>query len=148
MSSTRRIVTIIAGVVVVGFVLLQLVGFIVPSLARTNPPVTYQVQWDSAEIEQMVRKTCYDCHSNETVWPWYAYVAPVSWLVVNDVNEGRSNLNFSTGQGEIEAEDLIRQIERGQMPPANYRSMHPDANLTQADKETLIQGIRASLPGD
>lgn len=147
MSSTRRIVTIIIGVLVVGFVLLQLVSFVVPSLARTNPPVTYQVKWDSPEIEQVMRKTCYDCHSNETVWPWYAYVAPVSWLVVNDVNEGRSNLNFSTGQGEIEAEDLVRQIERDKMPPANYRSMHPDANLTQGQKETLIQGIRASLPG-
>jgi cytochrome c551/c552 len=148
MSSTKRVLTILIGVVVVGFVLLQLVSFIVPSLARTNPPVTYQVQWDSPEIEQMMRKACYDCHSNETVWPWYSYIAPVSWLIVNHVNEGRDNLNFSTGQGELEAENLIRQIERGHMPPANYLSMHPEANLSESDKVTLIQGIRASFLGN
>lgn len=148
MSSTRKVAALIAGVLVVGFILLQLVGLVVPSLARTNPPVTYQVKWDSPEIEQMMRKACYDCHSNETVWPWYSYIAPASWFIVNHVNEGRENLNFSTGQGELEAEDLIRQIERDRMPPANYRSMHPEANLSESDKLTLIQGIRASLGGD
>ena len=112
---------------------------------HSNPPVTNtQIQWDSAQTEQLVRTACYDCHSNETVWPWYSYVAPVALLVGHDVQEGRARLNFSTGRGNISARRLIEVIQSGQMPPGIYTMMHPAANLTADQRSALIAGIQAS----
>jgi hypothetical protein len=140
MSNSRRIVLIVVGVLIVGFIILQLV----PGYARTNPPVLYHVQWSSPETETLMRTACYDCHTNETVWPWYSQIAPVSWLVVKDVNEGREAMNFSEGTGEIEAEELIEQIEEGVMPPRSYLITHPDANLSADQIAVLIQGIHVT----
>ncbi|MBL8163522.1 MAG: heme-binding domain-containing protein [Anaerolineae bacterium] len=136
----RNIVFAVIGIIVVGLILIQFV----PGYARTNPPVTYQMQWSSPETEQLMRQACYDCHSNETRWPWYASIAPVSWLVVRDVNEGRDALNFSTGRGELEAEDLINELREGEMPPSIYLITHGDANLNADQKTTLIAGIQTS----
>ena len=140
MSSTRKTILTIAGVVLVGFIGLQLV----PGYDHTNPPVLTDIQWNSPETEGLMRAACYDCHSNETRWPWYSYIAPVKWLVVNDVNEGRDNMNLSEGTGEISVRDLIRQIQRGEMPLPIYVSMHPEANLTAEQRQQLIDGIQAS----
>ncbi|MBZ0276144.1 MAG: heme-binding domain-containing protein [Anaerolineae bacterium] len=139
----KRIILGVIGLVVLGFIVIQFV----PGYERTNPPVTQQVNWNSPETEALMRRACYDCHSNETVWPWYSQIAPVSWLTVKDVNEGRRNLNFSTGRGELEAGELIEQLERGSMPPRIYLTMHPEANLSADEKAILIAGIRASLRG-
>jgi hypothetical protein len=139
-----RIILGLVGVAAVVIISLQLV----PNYERTNPPITFQLTWNSPETDQLMRQACYDCHSNETIWPWYSNIAPVSWLVVKDVNEGRDKLNFSTGRGEMEAGELIEQIERGTMPPKIYLMMHSDANLTDIQKADLIAGIRASLQGD
>jgi hypothetical protein len=147
MSRTRRIVVIGAAVVIVGFIALQFVGNFVPTFARTNPSVTYKINWNTPETEQLMRAACYDCHSNETIWPWYSNIAPISWLIAKDVNEGRRKLNFSTGHGEIEAEELVRQIERGEMPPSIFLIMHPEANLSGDQKATLVSGIKATLGG-
>ncbi|MCB9451028.1 MAG: heme-binding domain-containing protein [Anaerolineaceae bacterium] len=138
--STKRIILGVLGVAVLGFLAIQFV----PGYERTNPPVTQTINWSSAETEALMRRACYDCHSNETVWPWYSNIAPVSWLVVDDVNEGRRKLNFSTGHGEMEARELIEQIERGSMPPSKYLITHPEANLTTEEKAALIAGIRAT----
>lgn len=142
---SRKLLIRIVAVIVVLFVLLQLVSFVVPAFARTNPAVTYQVQWSSPEAEALARTACYDCHSNDTQWPWYGYIAPVSWLVAKDVNEAREVFNFSTGEGEFEADEMIDEIREGGMPLPNYVSMHPDAKLTDAQKQTLIDGIEASI---
>lgn len=130
----------VVGVLILGFVAIQFVP-----VERTNPPVTYQVNWDSPETEALARAACMDCHSNETVWPWYSNVAPVSWLVAHDVNEGRGQMNMSTGQGELEGGDMARQIERGNMPPQIYLSMHPEARLTADQKTQLIAGLEATF---
>jgi hypothetical protein len=140
MSNQRKIILGVVGVLVVGFLILQ----VLPVYPRTNPPVQYRVRWSSPETETLMRQTCYDCHTNETVWPWYAQIAPVSWLVVHDVNEGRAALNFSDATGELEADELIEQIEEGEMPPNIYTMMHPDANLSADQKAALIAGIRAT----
>lgn len=150
MIQRRRNLLIAVVVVVVLFVVFQFIpwGSIIPAFARTNPPVETQIQWNSAETEQLVRAACYDCHSNETTWPWYAQIAPVSWLVAHDVNEGRQNLNFSTHTADqISPDELIEQIERGAMPPASYPILHPGASLSQEQKANLIAGIQASLHG-
>lgn len=147
MLRTRKTVIIGIVIIVIGFIALQFVGNFIPLFARTNPPVTYQINWDTPETERLMRAACYDCHSHETVWPWYANITPISWLVAKDVNEARREMNLSTGRGEVEADEMIRQIERGDMPLPIYLIMHPEADLTEQQKQTLIAGIEASLPG-
>lgn len=149
MSQGRRVALIVVGVIVVVFIVFQFIpwGDVVPAFARTNPPVERQIQWDSPQTEQLMRAACLDCHSNETTWPWYAQIAPVSWLVAKDVNEGRKEFNLSASRTELEADEMIEQIERGAMPPRIYTLMHPDANLNDQQKADLIAGIRATFGG-
>lgn len=142
MTKKWKLILAGVGVMALGFIGLQ----ILPVFARTNPPVTYQVQWDSPKTEQLMRRACFDCHSNETVWPWYSQIAPVSWLVVHDVNEGRGEMNLSTGR-HLEAREMIREIQRGTMPKAIYLPLHPEANLTDTEKADLIAGIQATFRG-
>jgi hypothetical protein len=93
-----------------------------------------------------VKRACFDCHSNESRWPLYAYVAPVSWLIYNDVMEGRSRMNFSEWNTRSrDMGDIIEEIQSGGMPPAIYLPMHPEAQLTVAEKQQLITGLTNSL---
>jgi len=93
-----------------------------------------------------MRRACFDCHSNETVWPWYSNVAPVSWLVQRDVNDGRSHLNFTEwDRTQRHAKDVAAQVRQGDMPPWFYLPMHPQAKLTQAEKDALIVGAGKTL---
>lgn len=150
MFRSRRSVLVAIVALLVVIVIFEIIpwGSLIPAFARTNPPVTSQIQWDSATTEQLVRATCYDCHSNETVWPWYAQIAPVSWLVAHDVNEGRERLNLSLySADQIGPDELIEQIERGSMPPSSYKLLHPAANLSAEQQAQLIAGLRASLHG-
>jgi hypothetical protein len=115
---------------------------------HTNPPVTGEPQWNSQQTRDLATRACYDCHSNQTTWPWYSNIAPVSWLIQHDVEEGRSRLNFTEwNQPQREVENAARQVQRGAMPPSYYGIMHPTANLTLAEKQALIQGLQASLSG-
>ena len=138
----RRMFLVVIAVLIVGFVAIQFVP-----VERTNPPVTNQINWDSPQTEALARAACMDCHSNETVWPWYSYIAPVSWLVVHDVNEGRSHMNMSTGHGQVNGGDMARQIERGNMPPLIYRLGHPNARLSADQQAQLIAGLQATFGG-
>ena len=125
------------------FVLIQFVPF---GRNHMNPPVTKEPAWNSADTKALVRRACYDCHSNETTWPWYSHVAPVSWLVQNDVNGGRGHLNFSEWDRPQEhAKDVTQEVKQGDMPPWFYLPMHPNAKLTDADKQALIEGAEKSL---
>ena len=105
-----------------------------------NPPATNPVQWTDPQAEEIARRACYNCHSNESDWPWYAYVAPASWLVQRDVDEGRSAMNFSTSH-RIEADEIAEVLEGGEMPPAQYLLLHPEARLSQEEKDTLVNGV-------
>lgn len=134
----------IAGIIIAAFVLIQLVRFVVPEFKLDNPPVAQQIAWSSPEAEQLWKQACADCHSNETVYPWYSYIAPFGWLVAHDVHEGRVALNISTAR-RIEWDEMVELIERGEMPPPIYLPLHPEANLTAAQQETLIAGIRATF---
>jgi hypothetical protein len=84
-----------------------------------------------------------DCHSNETQWPWYSNVAPVSWLVQKDVDEGRRELNLSTDAAEVQ--ELIEAIDEGSMPPLQYKPLHAGARLSDSEKKELTQGLRATF---
>jgi hypothetical protein len=91
-------------------------------------------------------RACYDCHSNETVWPWYTTVAPISWLATRDADEGRSRLNFSQwGSGHQEVDDVAGVVREGEMPPVYYGWMHSSARLTAAETQQLIDGLQATL---
>jgi hypothetical protein len=117
--------------------LMQLVSF-----DRTNPPVTGEIHAPPA-IKALLRRACYDCHSNETTWPWYSRVAPASWLLHRDVVEGRRHLNFSEWSA-IPAEkrvrrmkDLVEEVSEGGMPPWFYLPMHAAAHLSAEEKQAL-----------
>lgn len=114
-----------------------------------NPPIVSELRWDSPATRDLAKKACFDCHSNETVWPWYANVAPVSWLVASDVHEGRRHLNFSDWrQGQREGEHIKKlreEIQEGDMPPIQYRMMHPEARLSAAQRQELIRGLTATV---
>lgn len=138
-----KLVFIGAAVAVVVLVVLVLVGNF--AVERTNPPVTFTINWDSPETEQLVRAACFDCHSHETRWPWYAHIAPPAFLLANHVNEGRSEMNFSTGHN-LRADEMIEEIERGNMPPADYLLLHPEASFNAEQKAQLIAGLRATFP--
>jgi hypothetical protein len=109
---------------------------------RTNPPVTATLDAPIA-VMSVLKNSCYDCHSHETKWPWYSYIAPVSWLVSSDVKEARSHLNFSEW-GNLSRKDVAKmkeeiwkEIEKEGMPLWNYTILHPEANLSQEDKSLI-----------
>jgi len=113
---------------------------------RTNPPVLSEVD-APAPVMAILRRACYDCHSNETRWPWYSHVAPMSWLVVSHVNEGRGDLNFSEWplldfeSQSLSFGDIRRQITERKMPLRSYTWMHRDARLTQEDRDAILQWV-------
>ena len=122
------------------FLAMQLVPY---GWTHSNPPVTQAATWPDAETEVLARAACYDCHSNETDWPAYAYVAPMSWLVRRDVEAGREELNLSEldrGGGD-ELDDAAETIEEGSMPPRQYELAHPDARLSGDEKRRLVEAF-------
>jgi len=117
---------------------------------RTNPPVNadkdfLKVLHPDKDVENLIRASCYDCHSNETVWPWYSYVAPVSWVVSNHVMVARAEFNFSewTDYDEEKTdeflEDCVEALRDGKMPEQSYLSKHEEARLTKAQRALLIE---------
>lgn len=114
---------------------------------HTNPPVTKEPAWDSPQTRELAKRACFDCHSNETTWPWYSNVAPVSWLVQDDVDGGRHHLNFSEwDKPQRHAHDAAEEIENGDMPIWFYVPLHPAAKLSAGEKSALIAGLK-KMPG-
>jgi mono/diheme cytochrome c family protein len=141
----KRIIAIGLLVIVGGFLLIQLIPY---GHNHANPPVISEPNWDSPQTLELAQRACFDCHSNETVWPWYSNVAPISWLVKHDTEEGRGYLNFSTwgngGEGR-EPYEAVEVVSDGAMPPAIYLITHPEARLTPAEKQALIDGLKATI---
>ncbi len=134
---------IIVGVVVLACVCVQAITL---TRSYTNPPVVAEPNWDSPRTREFFMRTCGDCHSNETVWPWYSRVFPVSALIANDVDEGRVRFNISEwGVRENEAGESAEIVQEGEMPPAQFLLMHPEARLTPAEKQELIKGLIATF---
>ncbi len=136
------LIVVIAGIVL--FAALQLVPY---GRDHTNPPVVMEPKWDSPETRALAKRACFDCHSNETVWPWYSNIAPPSWLVYKDIVEGRQQFNFSNwDQQSVRARRLAQMINDGQMPPPQYLLIHSEARLTAAEKQKLTDGFQKSMP--
>jgi mono/diheme cytochrome c family protein len=128
---------ILAGVVV--FVAIQLIPY---GRDHTNPPVVREPSWDSPRTRELFFRACADCHSSATRWPWYASVAPASWLVYHDVQEARSKFNVSRwGQGKQHGDEAAGQVREGEMPPWFYLPLHPEAQLTETEQRELIRGL-------
>ena len=111
--------------------------------AHSNPPVRADAPWPDAETAALARDSCYSCHSNETDWPVYSFVAPSSWLVRSDVDAGRDKLNFSEWGEDIDADDAAEAVAEGSMPPTPYTLLHPSARLTDAERRALVAALEA-----
>jgi Haem-binding domain len=131
---------------VAGGIALQLVPY---GRNQVNPPVVKEPSWDTPATRALVKRACFNCHSHETVWPWYAKIAPASWLVYHDVVEARAELNFSNWQDGMipgESPGLIQmKVLADKMPPIQYRLAHPEARLTAAEKQQLIKGLTITI---
>ncbi|MFN8545828.1 MAG: heme-binding domain-containing protein [Candidatus Binatia bacterium] len=138
----RRAVPL-AGVLLLAVIVMQLVP-----VARTNPAVVQDIA-APPDVQAVLRHACYDCHSHETVWPWYSRVAPVSWLITHDVNEGREELDFSTWSAYPppkrgkKLDKAAKEVTEGEMPPWYYRLLHPEARLSEAEAALIVQWLTA-----
>jgi hypothetical protein len=137
---------LVRAVVAVGaaFILMQAVPY---GWRHSNPPVTADAPWPRARADAIARTSCYSCHSNETDWPPYSYVAPVSWLARHDVDDGRKKLNFSEWDHAGDPGDAAERVADGSMPPANFTRLHPDARLTPRERADLIAALHAMDEG-
>ncbi len=141
----KRILGISGLTVLAALVVAQLVPY---GRDHTNPPVAAEPHWDSAATRSLAQRACFDCHSNETHWPWYSHVAPSSWLLQSHVDEGREVLNFSEFQKTYkEAHEAGQEVREGEMPPFSYLLMHPEARLSADEKQQLARGLDATLGG-
>lgn len=140
LRKTLKIILFAAGALFIG------IQFVPYGHDHSNPPVVKEPSWDQPATRQLAVRACFDCHSNETRWPWYSHVAPVSWLVQRDVEEGRRVLNFSEWHRTYdEAGESAEVILAGEMPLRNYLFMHPSARLSPEERRALAQGLTATL---
>jgi hypothetical protein len=110
--------------------------------AHTNPPGRKEPAWDTAQTRALTVRACFDCHSNETVWPWYSSIAPVSWLVQRDVDVGRRKVNYSEwDRPQEEAAESAETLQKGTMPPWYY----PWARLSAAERRALTRGLEQTF---
>ena len=135
--SKSKIIKIILPAAIAVFVGIQFIP-----VEITNPPVTGNID-APPEVHGILQRACYDCHSNETKWPWYSKIAPVSLLIASDVNEGREYLNFSIWKDlSVEGQQILRKeigekVLKGEMPLPQYKLAHSEAKLTDADKQII-----------
>jgi hypothetical protein len=142
----RKLIWILAGALAV-FAALQL--FNPP---RSNPPLKSDflaAARPPAAVAATLRAACYDCHSHETVWPWYSRIAPVSWLIASDVEEGREHLNFSDWPAEAaraakKLDRMNEEVDYREMPPKKYTLLHAGARLTEAQRKAVLDWTEAA----
>jgi hypothetical protein len=155
--NTRRRLLVIALIVLVAVVLLISIPV---WLLQRNPPVVQEPPWNSPQTRALAVRACFDCHSNQTNWPIWTRIPPGSWLAMFDTIRGRRHLNFSEygaarqgGEGEgfggqergAGRDEFARVIQDGEMPPWYYLMLHPEAKLSDAEKQQLTQGLEATL---
>ncbi|MFA3782282.1 heme-binding domain-containing protein [Melioribacteraceae bacterium 4301-Me] len=131
-------------IIVIALIAIQFIN-----VERTNPPVAAEIK-APPDVKKILRNSCYDCHSNETKWPWYSYIAPISWLVEKDVKSGRKHLNFSewekltTKKKDKKREEIWEQISKDEMPLDIYTYMHPNAKLSLLQKNIIKNWLNNS----
>lgn len=142
----RRFLPYVVGVIIVLLVGIQ---FVPTDRPAAEPAVRREPNWDSPRTRELAVRACFDCHSNQPVYPWYSNVAPVSWLVVKDIKEARSKMNFSEWDlVQREAMAATDEIRDGNMPLPIYLPLHPEARLSEVEKAALIEGLEATFAAD
>ena len=132
-------------IIIVAFVLIQFFP-----IDKNNPVVTPKMDFlkiknTPEKTANLIRNSCYDCHSNESKYPWYSNVQPFAWFLENHIEEGRKELNFSTfatyekKRQVKKLQEAIEKIEKGEMPLDSYVILHPEAKLSEADKKEMIE---------
>lgn len=128
---------------------LMLIQFVPYGRSHENPFVPRPVHWDSARTKDLFTQACQDCHSNLTNWRWYDSIAPGSWLVQHDVEDGRRRLNVSEwSQPQPDVHEVERAILGGDMPPLQYKIVHSGGRLSQAERRDLARGMAATYKKD
>lgn len=134
---------IVLGVLVFLFAVIQAVPY---GRDHSNPAVSQEPAWDSPATRALAADACFDCHSNLTHWPWYSNVAPLSWLVQRDVDRGRKRLNFSEwDRPQPGSGAAAEKVADKKMPLSHYTWLHPNARLSSAERQALIQGLLATF---
>jgi hypothetical protein len=116
---------------------------------HSNPPINGEPDWATPQTRELVVRACFDCHSNEAVWPWYSNIAPISWAVWKHVKDGRNAVNYQEwDRPQEEADESVEEVEKGSMPPPYYTfgGLHSEGNLSAAELTALLDGL-ASTPG-
>lgn len=125
-----------------------LIGIQFIPIEKTNPPISMDINAPE-NIASILRTSCYDCHSNETVWPWYSHIVPVSFIVAGDVNDGRKHLNFSEwDKYESEKvkkifEEISEEVEEKKMPLPMYTFIHPAAELEDYQIKLITEWVKS-----
>lgn len=106
--------------------------------------------WDSPRTLELAKRACFDCHSNQTRWPWYSHLAPLSWRIQNHVDEGREKLDFTNFRPQLEemaeaAGEAAETVTKQEMPPFDYKLAHAEARLTPAERDELARGLAATF---
>jgi hypothetical protein len=146
MLASRRLLTIFI-LPVAALVALQLVPY---GRDHSVPPDGAKPGWSSPQAVELAKRACYDCHSNETRWPWYSNIAPLSWRIFHHVEEGREHLNFSAFDPSNDkvadaAGEAGESVTKQSMPPADYLLAHPEARLTAAERRILAAGLDSTF---
>lgn len=134
-----------AGVIAVAvFIAIQFIPFPIDPVTE-DPSAAIQV---SQPVGEIMKKACFDCHSNQTRLPWYGKVAPMSWLVVHDINDARKHLNFSlwarypADKKLKKLKEVVEEVEEGEMPLASYRLLHSEARLTDSERNQIVEWFK------
>ena len=136
---------IVGAVFVAIIIIIQLIPSGRPDTIKDNKNDLLLNNLVSDSVSQIFRNACYNCHSNETKYPWYSYVAPVSWLISSDVRKGRKHLNFSEWESYSKIDkakhldDISDEISDNEMPLTIYKIMHRDARLSSEERDVLVR---------
>ena len=129
---------------IIAIILLGIIQFVPYGIEHTKENVIQEPNWDSSQTKQLFLKACGDCHSNEIKYPWYADIAPISWLIQHDIKDGREHLNISVWglQKRNKGKDAAEELEENDMPPLPYLLMHPESKLSKDERIKLINGLK------
>ena len=128
-------------------VLFGLIQFIPYGKNHVNPKVMAEPKWDSVKTKELFMRGCADCHSNETKWPWYSNIAPISWSIYHHVEEGREHFNVSMWdiQKKNDGDESAKELEKGEMPLVSYLIAHPEARFSKEETQVLIEGLKKTF---
>ena len=134
-------------IILILIVIFGLIQFIPYGKNHTNPKVMAEPKWDSPKTKELFVRGCADCHSNETKWPWYSNIAPISWSIYHHVEEGREHFNVSMWgiQKKNDGDEASKEVKEGEMPLPSYLIAHPEARFSKEETKALIEGLKKTF---